>query len=63
MSILQGLTARIAGRDEQCVFVHESGISQQMLSEWERGLRNRVTTEMLHVAAKPTSTPLVTISD
>jgi len=30
-----------------------------MLGEWERGLRNRVTTEMLHLAAMCKSTPLV----
>lgn len=48
--------ARLDGEDEQRDFVEDSGISQQTLSEWERGERVHVTTAMLYLAAHLTGT-------
>lgn len=43
--------ARLAGCEEQRDYVAGTGISQQTLSEWERGERVHVTTAMLYLAA------------
>jgi transcriptional regulator with XRE-family HTH domain len=43
--------ARLEGEDEQGAFVEDTGISQQTLSEWERGEKVHVTTAMLYLAA------------
>lgn len=44
-------TERERQEEEQRDFVEDSGISQQTWSEWERGVRVHITTEMLHMAA------------
>jgi hypothetical protein len=43
--------ARLDGEEEQGAFIEGSGVSQQTLSEWERGARVHITTAMLHTAA------------
>lgn len=47
-------TERERQGEEQRDFVEGSGISQQALSEWERGVRVHITTEMLYLAARLT---------
>jgi transcriptional regulator with XRE-family HTH domain len=48
--------ARLDGGYEQGAFVEGSGVTQQPLSEWERGERVHTTTAMLHTAAELLST-------
>jgi transcriptional regulator with XRE-family HTH domain len=44
-------TDRLARHMDQAAFGVEYGVSQQTISEWERGERAHVTTEMLHLGA------------
>ena len=44
-------TARQAYNMDQAGFGVAFGVSQQTVSEWERGDRSQVTTEMLHIGA------------
>lgn len=43
--------ARLDSGEEQAEFIEGSGVSQQTLSEWERGEKVHITTAMLHTAA------------
>lgn len=49
--------------DEQRDFVEGSGVSQQPLSELERGVRVHITTAMLHVAARVTGLCVPTLEE
>ena len=50
-----GPSGRTRARNEQRDFVEGSGVSQQTLSEWERGVRGHFTTETLYLVSHLTA--------